>query len=44
MIKVRMHGRLGNQLFQYTYARKIQLETGQKICIDFHDVEGKGGE
>jgi len=43
MIKVQMHGRLGNQLFQYAYARKIQIETGQKICICFCKIEGKGG-
>ncbi len=38
-----MHGRLGNQLFQYAYARKIQIETGQEICICFREVESKGG-
>lgn len=42
MIKIQMHGRLGNQLFQYAYARKIQMETGQKICICFQEVESKG--
>ncbi len=39
MIYLVMAGRLGNQLFQYAMARKIQLETGQKIAIDFTAVE-----
>ena len=30
-----MCGRLGNQLFQYSFARKIQETTGQDITIDF---------
>lgn len=30
-----MCGRLGNQLFQYAFARKVQQETGQELAIDF---------
>lgn len=35
MIYLIMCGRLGNQLFQYSFARMIQEETGQELAIDF---------
>lgn len=35
MIYLVMCGRLGNQLFQYAFARKVQNETGQELAIDF---------
>ena len=34
-----MCGRLGNQLFQYAFARKIQIITGQELAIDFTAIE-----
>lgn len=37
-----MCGRLGNQLFQYAFARKVQQETGQELAIDFTAVEQVG--
>ncbi|MGJ4063916.1 alpha-1,2-fucosyltransferase [Limosilactobacillus mucosae] len=44
MIKVEMHGRLGNQLFQYAAARALQEQTGQKIIISFRQVNGRNSE
>lgn len=38
MIKINMHGRLGNQLFQYAFARAIAARTGEEIIIDFNNV------
>ena len=35
MIYLVMCGRLGNQLFQYSFARQIQSITGQELAIDF---------
>jgi hypothetical protein len=34
MIVVRIWEGLGNQMFQYAYARALQLRTGQKVYID----------
>lgn len=34
MIYLEVQGNLGNQLFQYAFARKLQEETGQKICLN----------
>jgi hypothetical protein len=39
-----MHGRLGNQLFQYAFARKLQLTTNQDICCGFKKVNSHGAE
>ena len=36
MIYVNMRGNLGNQLFTYAFARKIQEVTNQKICINYY--------
>lgn len=38
MIYLIMCGRLGNQLFQYAFARNVQLATGQELAIDFTAV------
>ena len=34
MIIVRIWEGLGNQLFQYAYARALQLRTGEMVCLD----------
>lgn len=34
MIFVDVKGNLGNQLFIYSFARKLQIKTGQTICIN----------
>lgn len=34
MIIVRIWEGLGNQLFQYAYARALQLRNGEKVCLD----------
>jgi hypothetical protein len=34
MIYVDVKGNLGNQMFEYAFARKIQEKTGQKICMN----------
>lgn len=44
MIYVEMHGRLGNQMFQYAAARKLQEETGQKLMFNFKKVIGANTE
>lgn len=44
MIYVEMHGRLGNQLFQYAAARRIQLETNKNIVMNFKKVTGVNSE
>lgn len=38
MIKVEMHGRLGNQMFQYATARRLQEKTRQKLLFSFREV------
>ena len=42
-IFVEVHGRLGNQLFQYAFARSIAQKTGGKIYMNFHylDLQAK---
>lgn len=42
MIYLIMCGRLGNQLFQYSFARYIQMITGQELSIDFTAIEQVG--
>lgn len=37
MIYVEIQGNLGNQLFQYAYARHIQEKTGQTICLNLYN-------
>lgn len=44
MIYVEMHGRLGNQMFQYAAARKLQLETDQRLLLNFKKVNGANTE
>jgi hypothetical protein len=34
MIYIDLKGNLGNQLFEYAFARKIQEQTNQKICVN----------
>ena len=36
MIIVRIWEGLGNQLFQYAYARALQLRTGYQVCLDIN--------
>ncbi len=33
---------IGNQLFQYAFARKVQQETGQDLAIDFTAIDQVG--
>ena len=42
MIYLVMCGRLGNQLFQYAFARKVQQETGQDLAFDFTAIDQVG--
>ena len=44
MIYLEMAGRLGNQLFRYAFARRIQEITGEELYIDFKRVYQKGTE
>lgn len=44
MIYVEMHGRLGNQLFQYAAARSLQNKNKQEICVSFNKVIGANTE
>ena len=39
MIFVNMRGNLGNQLFTYSFAKKIQETTNQKICINYYNLK-----
>ena len=41
MINVEMHGRLGNQLFQYAAARSLQEKVGQPLLFSFRTVNGE---
>lgn len=43
MIYIIMHGRLGNQMFQYAFAKKIQESRNDKISIYFGRVNRIGG-
>ncbi len=38
MIYLTIKGRLGNQMFQYAFARALQEKLGQDILIDWHHV------
>lgn len=42
MVFVRVWEGLGNQLFQYAYARALALRTGQKVYLDISAYEGNG--
>lgn len=42
MIYLDMAGRLGNQLFRYSFARNIQEKCGDELVIDFSRVYSKG--
>ena len=44
MIYLEMHGRLGNQMFQYAAAKALQIETNQSIGISFRKVIGANSE
>lgn len=44
MIYLEMAGRLGNQLFRYAFAKRIQELTGEELYIDFKRVYDKGPE
>ena len=44
MIYVEMHGRLGNQMFQYAAARALQEKNQQKIMLSFRQVNGANTE
>ena len=39
MIYLKMRGRLGNQMFQYAFARSVSLKTGEPISIDWEIVD-----
>lgn len=39
MIYVNITGGLGNQMFQYALARKYQMQTGQKIILNIHELK-----
>lgn len=39
MIYVNITGGLGNQMFQYAFAKRVQYETGQKICLNVYELE-----
>lgn len=38
MIYLNLVGGLGNQLFEYAFARTIQIKTNQKICISTYEI------
>ena len=38
MIYVNLRGNLGNQMFEYAIARKLQEDYGQKICINYYNI------
>lgn len=44
MINIEMHGRLGNQIFQYAAARSLQEKTNQTIRMSFRQVDGANTE
>lgn len=44
MIYVEMHGRLGNQMFQYAAARALQEKNNQPIMLSFRKVIGANTE
>jgi hypothetical protein len=44
MIRVEMHGRLGNQLFQYAAARALQNKNKEEMIISFRQINGANTE
>jgi hypothetical protein len=42
MITARLHGRLGNQMFQYAAARALSLRHGTPVALDARDVLRRG--
>ncbi|MCR9124620.1 MAG: alpha-1,2-fucosyltransferase [Rhodobacteraceae bacterium] len=42
MITARLHGRLGNQMFQYAAARALALRLGVAVGIDPREAEARG--
>lgn len=43
MIYLAIAGRMGNQLFQYAFARNLQIRTGEPLVIDFLHYSGEDG-
>ena len=39
MIEVNITGGLGNQLFQYSFAKRIQKECKEEICLNVFELE-----
>lgn len=44
MIYVQVHGRLGNQMFQYAFARLIQIRTNEPITMNFSKLASRENE
>lgn len=44
MVIVRIYEGLGNQLFQYAYARALNLSTKQKVFLDFRETGSREDE
>lgn len=44
MVIVRIYEGLGNQLFQYAYARALDLSTKQKVFLDFRETGSREDE
>lgn len=42
MITTRLHGRLGNQMFQYAAARSLALRLGTEVALDTRLVQSRG--
>ena len=38
MVIVRIWEGLGNQLFQYAFARALQIRTGKKVALDISGI------
>lgn len=38
---VRISDGLGNQMFQYAFAKKIQILTGKKVCLDIRYINNE---
>lgn len=38
---VRISDGLGNQMFQYAFARKLQIMTGKKVCLDIRFINNE---